>query len=206
MFSMFGASVWWRLLVILLCISYPVLSYRLFPVCPSSAGVQRRTTSWLGVHQVPYMKMKDLSLSAKCELYRQIYPKAGKCIILSRDESEKLLIALSEQFDLKVVDNNFAAFLAAESNHKSNKQIVMEIYRNLNKTRPLIHNQIPGFYEYDQLHYRWTITPSVVSIPKKGLLSGMKIQLSNNRFLYKPAEECPLKGLTSVGRHKSPNW
>ena len=52
MSSMFGSSVWWRLLVLLLCIAPQVLSYQLCPVCPSPAGVQRRTTSWLGVHQV----------------------------------------------------------------------------------------------------------------------------------------------------------
>ena len=50
--SMLGSSVWWRLLVLLLCITPTVLSYRMCPVCPPPAGVQRRTTSWLGVHQV----------------------------------------------------------------------------------------------------------------------------------------------------------
>ena len=43
--SMLGSSVWWRLLVLLLCITPTVLSYRLCPVCPSPAGVQRRINS-----------------------------------------------------------------------------------------------------------------------------------------------------------------
>ena len=43
--SMLGSSVWWRLLVMLLCIAPQVLSYRLCPVCPFPAGVQRRINS-----------------------------------------------------------------------------------------------------------------------------------------------------------------
>ena len=142
--------------------------------------------------------VRGLQPSIKYQLCKELSPSKNKVIALNKNLHSNWITKFALFFDLALCDNNFGAFESQFGSH------VLTSFNAFDKTKPGT-SILPYLYDYDQLTYRCTVEMQSFGTCN-GILSGIKIRLSNNGFLCSAADQNDRNQSNTVSNPNSPGW